>query len=95
MKRYSEIVEESFYKDKIKELESIFPDIYEVWEAISWLLGRNPYEGDLLPIDNKHYLLTTHSIDEHKPIFRVLYRYEEDEGKVYLLSLSMIQSEAE
>jgi len=89
--KYNVIVEEHFFEDKIEELKKNDKRIYEVWESISWELGRDPLgRSRQLMSDNKHYILETGPLDQDEPGYWILFRYEKEERKVYLLSIAPV-----
>jgi len=92
--RYKLIVEEPSFSAKIDKLRQYNPRINEVWETISWQLGRNPLLGRELLFKN-HFVFETKPLDPTEPNYWILYKYENEEGRVILLSISPIPDENE
>jgi hypothetical protein len=89
---YVTIMEEHSFTAKIAELSKTYDRIYDVHETIGWALGKQPTIGTACDEDPKHYVLKTTPIGK-TPSFWVLYRYEKEEGKVYLVSITPVDQE--
>lgn len=91
---YAAIVEEHHFKDRIEELKKQYDRIYDVLTGISWLLGKHPTAGRSCENPPMHYVFKTIPIGS-TPSFWVLYRFDESEKKVYLLSIHPTDREDE
>ena len=89
---YAVLVQEHNYAGLVDKFRSKYHRMEDVVTAIDWTIGKKPTIGTNCDGGNKHYVFKTYSIGD-TPIFRILYRYEEIEGKVYLLSIQPIETE--
>lgn len=90
---WPEVIEEPTFQKAIDRLGSQYQRLQnEVHEAITWKLGRDPQAGKLFDDRFGHRIYTTPPIGS-LPSFWILYRYDEKEGKVYLLSLAPAEVE--
>lgn len=86
-----QIIEESFFQEKIDFLRKQHPRLEDVLEDVFWQLSRSPYEGEDVPLENFHRIYKTFPIWD-TPSFWFLYRIDESEKKIYLLSVETLNS---
>jgi hypothetical protein len=89
---YVTLVQEEYFRTKLDELIRRHCRMNEVHTAIDWVLGRDPTVGTPCDESGKHFVFKTSEIGA-TPSFWVLYRYEEHEGKAYLLSIAPVDRE--
>ena len=75
------------YLEQIKKYERTFNTINDVHKGIVWVLERDPMSGEEVPNMHEHRVIKTYPISPHTE-FYVLFRYDEANDKVYLLSIS-------
>jgi len=90
--KYSVIVQEKSYSEKVDSLSKEYKRMYDVQENLEWTLGKNPLLGVACEHDKSHRVIKTAAIG-HTPSFWILYRFDPSESKVYLLSLTPVSSE--
>lgn len=88
--KLNEVIEEKYFMDKIEELKSQFNRIYEIKDAIIWVLARAPESGTPLPYDPNHRVYETSPLDTEASKFWVLYRLDKENRKIYLLSIAFV-----
>jgi hypothetical protein len=89
---YVTLVQEEHYTTKLDELACKHQRMNDVQTSIDWTLGKNPRLGTPCDESGKHFVFKTSGIGA-TPSFWVLYRYEEQEGKAYLLSIEPADKE--
>jgi len=83
---YALLIEEKSFTDKIAELHKDYIRIYDVHTAIGWALGENPKAGFVCDDEPLHRIFKTTPIG-NTPSFWVLYRFDSQQQKVFLLSI--------
>ena len=84
---YAQLIQETYFSRKIDELHNNHRRMSDVHAAFDFSLGKKPDLGTVCIGDPKHYTYKTTGIGE-TPSFWVLYRYDETEKKIYLLSIA-------
>lgn len=82
-------MEEDSFAAKIEELKPAYDRIYDIKDAIIWVLCREPKLGTPLNTPN-HFVYETAPFDSDDPKFWVLYRHEPGSQKVELLSITPV-----
>jgi len=85
------VVEEHCFVDELDSLAKQYPRIEEIKDGVIWTLARNPYEGTPLPGEPGYSVYSTTQIVTPSSHFRVLYRFDAEEEKVYLWSIAPIE----
>lgn len=83
---YRDIVEEPRYSEDLDHLRSLYSELDDVQEIISWTLSRDARIGQPLPYAPDFRVITTSPIGS-TPSFWVLYTF--DTNHVYLHSLAI------
>ena len=89
------IVEDKYFMEEIEKLKPQFKRIYEIKDAIAWVLARDPNSGNPLPYDPNYKVYETSPLDTEAPKFWILYRFDAENEKVYLLSIVPLPSKEE
>ena len=89
------VVEEHSFMKKIEKLKSKHPRIYEIKDAIIWVLVRNPMVGEPLSNDPNYRVHETSPLDTEAAKFWILYRYDQEKEKIYLLSIMPVPEQDE
>jgi hypothetical protein len=86
------IVQEPRFANALDDYSKIYPRMSDVHDGVDWLLGRDPNQGAML--SGEYRVMKTTPIGE-TPSFWVLYRYVQEEAKVYLVSVKVADSDSE
>lgn len=90
-----EVIEEHSFVGRLEELKKAFSRIYDVKDAVCWLLAKNPLYGTELPDIPNHRILETKPLSVDCPRFWILYRIDKAGGKIFLLSIAIVPSSGE
>lgn len=88
---YCSIVQEQCFEEPFDRLVAKYPRFHEVHSAIDWALGRDPRLGETIG-DDEHRLFVTTPIGA-MPAFWVLYRFEESQNEVCLVSINALDED--
>lgn len=91
----NEVIEENSFVGQLNKLKKQYPKIYDVKYAVTWVLSRNPISGLLLPNEPIYRIYETAPLTPDDPKFWVLYRYDQKNEKVYLLSMVPVPEQDE
>lgn len=90
---YYEIIDEEYFGKKLTELKTTHERIYEIHDAITWRLGKNQ-EGTAIPGFPDHRVYKTVPIG-NIPSFWVVFKVDNPESRVHLISLQPIEEKEE
>jgi len=82
-----DVVAESRFSQDLDNFREKYPQIDDVFMAVSWTLARDPRQGTPLPVAPDFYVFETTPIG-NVPAFWILYNF--DEQKVYLQSIEPV-----
>lgn len=83
-----QLVEESYFTDRVSQLAKQFPRIYEVVDG-QFVICRDPRLGTLLPGETGVYLWRSNQTAS-VPSFRFLYAHDSEQGVIHLLAIDPI-----
>jgi len=83
---YAQLIQEIIFSEKIDFLYKKYSRIFDVHAAIDFTLGKNPLQGTSCTAEPEHYVYQTTEIG-NTPSFWVLYRYDQAERTIYLISI--------
>ncbi len=87
---YKTIIDGEIFTNELYRLANQYPRMFDIHEAITWELGRNPLAGEPVQPGSKYRTLRTTRIGP-TPVFTVLYLFDDanDSGTVYLYSIRL------